>query len=118
MGYPASGINQLERQWAEERAWLEQLGLKLPDDNGWLHQPWLAPASCYDPGAFPEMVAASQLLLDLPILKMFLRQAYIGWEFWQERGWDWEYFFAKWASFLESRSGESLSVAEAFFRIA
>jgi hypothetical protein len=103
-----------ERQWVEERAWIEQLGLRLPHDDDWVHQPWLTPASCYHLGPLTKTVAASQLLRDLPILRMFLRQAYIGWEFWQERGWEWERFFAEWTRFLEGRSGDSLSVAEAF----
>src|SRR6478672_8786960 len=52
--------NSASFQWAEELAWLERLGLRLPRDDNWLHQPWLAPASCYCVSASHETVAARQ----------------------------------------------------------
>jgi len=45
---------------------------------------------------------------------MFLQQAYIGWEFWQQRGWDWDCFFVEWTRFLEGRSSDTFPVSEAF----
>lgn len=105
---------------SEEQQWLKQLG--LPQRNYLQRQrftgpvpahSFLSPASWYRTEA-RDPVRVSDLLNDLPWLKLAMEAGYAAWELLANRGWDWDDFFDRWTVALRSQTHPTLTAVEAF----
>jgi hypothetical protein len=108
-----------ERQ--SETAWLTSLGLKLPDGGLLLDTPFAQPfsnRSLLVPTAWwrlpsPKEVGADELRLDLPLLHSVMQKAYGGWTSAEQRGWDWNRWFADWDTELASKGSARMALPDA-----
>lgn len=62
----------------------------------------------------PEMIKASALRKDLPILHMVLKKNYSGWEIAAKKGWDWNAWFTRWDTMLAARGSQKIPASKAF----
>lgn len=114
---------------AAENALWTSLGATLPRGGVVLAQPYAAPYSnrsfvvpyawyraFYDTLKMRHdyPVNAAALRADLPTLHFLMQKTYAGYATAQERGWNWDAWFAGWDRALAARGNATLSLREAF----
>ena len=108
-----------ERQ--QEVEWLTSLGLKIPEGGILLETPYaqpFTPRSLLVPTAWwrlpqPRTVTAGDLRQDLVLLHAVMEKAYGGWTSAQQRGWDWNRWFADWDRDLATKGNAKLDLPDA-----
>lgn len=115
-------LQLLPEEIKAEQEWLRSLDLKLPASEFLLQQPYASPLSRRSyivPASWhwqppPELVSPDALARDLPVLRLAMEKAYIGWDTAIESGWDWEDFFDRWSRKLSSERRWEIPAHEAF----